>query len=182
MNMVFIDQMMCSETCPCPADHHDIIEDDIDEKTLNKVYKRTWKEKSKEFKPMVFGSEDGGKEYETFEACFNEKIAKANHNGDSAILKAAIDDFKRKVNTLKYYEEEYECSGMCDTPLFYSTKPIMDGLPEEDCIDSIIENVMDNKILAGVAGGAGVLFLLCGLCSIPCGGGKNKKHEELAEN
>jgi hypothetical protein len=131
---------------------------------------------------MVFGSEDGSKEYEKFEDCFKEKIEKGNHNGDSPILKAAIDDFKRKLSTLKYYEEEYECSGMCDTPLFYSTKPIMDGLPEEDCIDAIIENVMDNKILAGIAGGTGVLFLLCGLCSIPCGGGKNKKHEELAEN
>merc|ERR1711935_566891 len=116
---------------------------DIDEATLNKVFKRTWKEKSKDFKPMVFGADDGGKEYERFSDCFNEKIKGGNHNGDS---------------------------------------PILDGLPEEDCIDSIIENVMDNKILAGIAGGTGVLFLLCGLCSIPCGGGKKDKHNELAEN
>ena len=181
--MVFIDSMMCSETCPCPADHQAIIEDDIDEATLSKTYKRTWKEKSKEFKPMIFGDDNGGKEYETFESCYDEKIKNGNHNGDPPVLKAAIDDFKRKAATLRYYEEEYECSGMCDTPLFYSTKPIMDGLPEEDCIDAIIENVMDNKILAIIAGCTGVLFLLCGLCSIPCGsGGKNKKHKELAED
>lgn len=88
---------------------------------------------------------------------------------------------KKQCGVLRYYEEEYECSGMCDTPLFYSTKPMMDGLPEDDCIDAIIENVMDNKILAIIAGCAGVLFLLCGLCSIPCGGGKRKKHKELSE-
>ncbi len=179
--MAFIDQMMCSKTCPCPADHHDIIEDDIDEATLNKVFKRTWAEKKSGMNPMVFGTEDGSKEYETFEACFDDKIKHANHNGDPPLLRAAVDDFKRKANTLRYYEEEYECSGMCDTPLFYSTKPIMDGLPEEDCIDAIIENVMDNKILAIIAGCTGVVFLLCGLCSIPCGGGKRKKHKELSE-
>ena len=175
---------MCSETCPCAGDHEAIIQDDIDEATLSKTYKRTWKEKSKEFKPMVFGAEDGGKEFETFEKCYDEKIKTANHNGDSPVLKAAIDDFKRKAATLRYYEEEYDCSGMCDTPLFYSTRPIMDGLPEEDCIDSIIESVMDNKILAIISGCTGVLFLLCGLCSIPCGGGSKKKnkHKELAED
>lgn len=172
---------MCSKTCPCPADHHDIIEDDISEATLNKVYKRTWKDKKDGMNPMIFGDDNGGKEYEVFETCFDEKIKSANHNGDSPMLKGAIDNFKRTAMTLKYYEEEYECSGMCDTPLFYSTKPIMDGLPEEDCIDAIIENVTDNKIVAIIAGCTGVLFLLCGLCSIPCGGSK-KKHKELAED
>lgn len=162
-------------------DHEGIIQDDIDEATLNKVYKRTWQEKKAGMNPMVFGTEDGGKEYETFESCFDEKIKGQNHNGDPPVLRHAVEDFKKQCGVLRYYEEEYECSGMCDTPLFYSTKPMMDGLPEDDCIDAIIENVMDNKILAIIAGCAGVLFLLCGLCSIPCGGGKRKKHKELSE-
>ena len=96
------------------------------------------------------------------------------------MLKAAISDFKNKANALRWYEAEYDCSGMCDTPLFYSTRDIVDGLPEEDCIDAMIEDSMGNEILAGIAGSAGVLFLLCGLCSIPCGG--SKKHKELAED
>ena len=41
-NLAFIDKIMCSDECPCEADHHDIIEDDVDEKTLNQAFKRTW--------------------------------------------------------------------------------------------------------------------------------------------
>lgn len=70
-------------------------------------------------------------------------------------------------------------------PLFYTTKPMADGLPEEDCIDAIIESELDNKIIAGINCGAGCIFILLGLASIPCGGkkkGKKEKHQELAED
>lgn len=181
--MAFIDQYMCSTDCPCPMDHHDIVEEDIDEATLNKKYKRTWKEKNKGFNEMIFGTEDGGKEYEVFETCFNEKFKENGGFGKPPLVQAGIKEFPDRCNRLRYYEEEFDCSGMCDVPLFYSTKAIMDGLPEEDCIDAIIENVLNNKICGIVAGITGCLFLLCGLCSIPCGGGgSNKKHKKMAED
>ena len=78
MNMEFINKIMCSAQCPCEADHHDIIEDDVNEKTLNAAFKRTWKEKSTDFIPMKFGVEDDDnvkKEFSTFEECYNEVIA-----------------------------------------------------------------------------------------------------------
>ena len=53
-----------------------------------------------------------------------------------------------------------------------------DGLPEEDCIDAIIESELDNKIIAGINCGAGIVFLLLGLASIPCGGKKKGKKSE----
>lgn len=59
-------------------------------------------------------------------------------------------------------------------PLFYTTKPLAEGLPEEDCIDAIIESELDNKVLGGICLGAGIIFILLGLASIPCGGKKNK--------
>lgn len=71
MNLAFINSLMCSESCPCEADHHDIIEDDIDEKTLSKAFKRTWKDKAADGNiPMKFGVEDDDKvkkEFSTFE-------------------------------------------------------------------------------------------------------------------
>ena len=36
MNSEFVNKFMCTDSCPCPGDHHDIIEDDIDESTLSK--------------------------------------------------------------------------------------------------------------------------------------------------
>lgn len=76
MNNEFINKLMCSRDCPCEADHHDIIEDDVNEKTLNSAFKRTWKDKPSDgMIPMKFGIEDEDKirkEYKTFEECFNE--------------------------------------------------------------------------------------------------------------
>ena len=60
-------------------------------------------------------------------------------------------------------------------PLFYTTKPLAEGLPEEDCIDAIIESETDNMIIACINLGAGIIFILLGLASIPCGGKKKSK-------
>lgn len=78
MNDAWINTLMCSKTCPCEADHHDIIEDDIDEKTLAKAFKRTWKEKPEAgLQPMKFGVEDDDevkREFNSFEECYNDVI------------------------------------------------------------------------------------------------------------
>jgi hypothetical protein len=80
MNAEFINKIMCSDQCPCEGDHHDIIEDDIDEKTLASTFKRTWKEKGHDgLLPMKFGLEDdeqGKKQYASFEECYNEVVKK----------------------------------------------------------------------------------------------------------
>lgn len=189
MNMEFINKIMCSKDCPCEADHHDIIEDDVNEKTLSTAFKRTWKEKGGDgLLPMKFGVEDDDsvkKEFATFEDCYNEVLAPKAGNAPNDVYKAALNNYKKQVNKIRYYEEEFECGGICDLPLFYTTKPMADGLPEEDCIDAIIESELDNKIIAGINCGAGVIFILLGLASIPCGGkkkGKKEKHQELAED
>ena len=61
-----------------------------------------------------------------------------------------------------------------------------EGLPEEDCIDAIIESETDNKMIAGISAGAAVIYILLGLASLPCGGKKKNKgggkHQELAED
>ena len=79
MNDEFINKLMCSVDCPCEADHHDIIQDDIKEDTLAKVFKRTWKDKpSPGLIPMKFGFEDDDKikrEFASFEECYNEVLS-----------------------------------------------------------------------------------------------------------
>ena len=101
MNAEFINKLMCSETCPCEADHHDIIEDDIDEKTLATQFKRTWKEgaKSKDgLIAMKFGLEDDNvdkhkKEYGSFEDCYNDIIKKKSPPND--LFKAAATNYEK---------------------------------------------------------------------------------------
>lgn len=187
MNDAFVNTYMCSVDCPCQADHHDIIQDDIKEDSLNKVFHRTWKDKpAPGMIPMKFGFEDDDKvkkEFASFEECYNE-ILSQKVGGGSDIYNAAVANYKKTVNKIRYYEEEFECGGICDMPLFYTTKQLADGLPEEDCIDAIIENETDNGIIAGINLGTGIIFVLLGLASIPCGGkkkGKREKHTELAE-
>jgi len=38
---------------------------------------------------------------------------------------------------VKYFEETYNCSGLCKTPLFYWMKPLSDGRPENPCIIAV---------------------------------------------
>lgn len=99
MNLEFIDKLMCSETCPCEADHHDIIEDDVDEKTLNKAFKRTWKDKPADgLLPMKFGVEDDDKnkrEFNSFEECFNEIIGPNHKTAPNDVYRAAMNNYKK---------------------------------------------------------------------------------------
>lgn len=98
MNDEFINKLMCSVDCPCEADHHDIIQDDIKEDTLNKVFKRTWKDKpSPGMIPMKFGFEDDDKvkhEYASFEECFNEELGK-RPSGGSDMYQGAVANYKK---------------------------------------------------------------------------------------
>lgn len=97
MNLEFINKVMCSDTCPCEADHHDIIEDDVDEKTLNKVFKRTWKDKGTDGNlPMKFGFEDDDKvkkEFNSFEECFDAQLKPHGENGHNDMFKAAYKNY-----------------------------------------------------------------------------------------
>ena len=99
MNQEFINKLMCSNTCPCEADHHDIIEDDVDEKTLTKTFKRTWKDKPADGNvPMKFGTDDDDaqkKEFASFEECFNDVIQPKGGAPPNDIYKAAVNNYKK---------------------------------------------------------------------------------------
>ena len=86
---------------------------------------------------------------------------------------------------MRYFEEVFECGGVCDMPLFYATKSISDGLPEQDCIDAVIESELNNGFIAGFSLATGLVFVLLGFSAIPCGArkrGMGSKHIELVED
>jgi hypothetical protein len=105
----------------------------------------------------------------------------------------AYKDFSSPVSlrNLRYFENHYECSGVCDVPLFYLTKPLSDGPPTEDCAVAIIHS-MKGKVSVVLLSLIGMIsFWWAGLSAIPncCGGNKNNmgspmlkgKHVELSD-
>lgn len=66
---------------------------------------------------MKFGIEDEDqvkKEFATFEDCYNDVIAAKAGNAPNDVYKAALNNYKKQVNKIRYYEEEFECGGICD--------------------------------------------------------------------
>lgn len=74
-----------------------------------------------------FKDDDKKKGFDTFEECYHDKVR--DHPevyGNTAESKEAYSDFTERntFNLLRHYEQEYQCSGVCDLPLFYLTKSV----------------------------------------------------------
>lgn len=90
--------------------------------------------------------------FSVFEDCYDQKIH--NHPEvwstdllrSDGKLKEAYEDFSQRdtFNTLRYFEQNYECAGMCDLPLFYLTQPLSSGPPTIDCVEAVITSFTDN--------------------------------------
>ena len=48
------------------------------------------------------------------------------------------DDNKRLIT---YFEEEFDCMGLCGTNLFWWSKPISEGRPENPCLNKLWERL-----------------------------------------
>lgn len=59
-----------------------------------------------------------GTVYETFTAC-SSAIQAAATPGNAAAAKAKIAALNGAFTVLTYFESKYECSGICNTALFY---------------------------------------------------------------
>ena len=143
MNVNFLDRSMCSTTCPCDPQFGEAWRNAFDEEKLNER-RRTWNDPPKDPKQlstMVFGG--GSKQYHTFEDCYREVIL----GNEKTVFKdhpnqlEAYNDFTsaNTISLLRYYENEYDCSGICDLPLFYLTKSMEEGPPTEDCAESVVK-------------------------------------------
>ena len=85
-------------------------------------------------------------------------------------------------------ENKYECSGMCDIPLFYLSKSLSFGPPIQDCLEAFIKDNEDDVEVAVVALFGALSFWAAAISAMPncCGGKKQKdkggKHVELSED
>jgi hypothetical protein len=111
---------------------------------------------------MMFRADEANRDYPpqtVFEQCYDQIIY--NHPEiwtndllrNDPKLKSAYEDFSKRdtFNTLRYYEQNYDCAGMCDKPMFYLTKPLSDGPPTQDCVEAVITSFTDNMFVLIVA-------------------------------
>lgn len=81
---------------------------------------------------------------------------------------------------LKDIETEYNCGGICYTPLFGITTDISEGSPTTECLDQIFDKTFS---AAGGISGAGAFFLfLTFFASLSlCGGMPTSMEQEAAD-
>jgi len=71
-------------------------------------------------------------------------------------------------------ETEFECSGVCYTPLFYLTKPVSDGPATKSCDEAIVDKLSGNYAGAAVAIVTAIALLVAFIGSFPLCMGFNK--------
>lgn len=61
-----------------------------------------------------------------------EKLVKGDHNirEDTLFILKHFDE----IEMYEALEDEYKCSGMCDSALFYFSRPLHEGPPQERCL------------------------------------------------
>lgn len=95
---------------------------------------------------------------------------------------------KASIDTLRNYEKQFDCSGICDVPLFYLSRDLADGPPPEDCVDAILKSFTDSYAVAAISFTLFLMFLCAAIATLPncCGSSKEKttkgKHHALAED
>ena len=62
---------------------------------------------------------------------------------------------------MKFFEETYKCSGICEPAFFYWTRPLSDGRPTQTCLtflkNEITYNLASLGIVSIVTGGIALL-------------------------
>lgn len=77
---------------------------------------------------------------------------------------------------LKQFEDEYECAGICFTPLFYLTKDVKLGPVKSECTDAIIEEYSGNMAGAAVAAISAIVLVVGAIGAFPlCTGFDNSE-------
>lgn len=68
---------------------------------------------------------------------------------------------------MKDLETKYKCAGVCYKPLFYLTKPLTEGAPEAECVDTFIKEYAGATGVGIVAIVTGLTLLFASFGSIP---------------
>jgi len=71
---------------------------------------------------------------------------------------------------LEQFETSLDCASVCETPLFYVSRPVSDGPPTRDCFEPLIEK-LDQPVFCVVTLLTGLICIGAMIMAIPliCG-------------
>lgn len=135
---LLMDEYMCSTDCPCV---------DVDAAT-----KATWTTEAladggRAGKPLVFVPAGTSGSFETYQSCIqsfdatNLSTAGYSNFGVWANQLNNQDNFDEIMDWVTFFEDEYNCAGVCEPALFYWSKSVSQGMPTESCISSIKDDL-----------------------------------------
>lgn len=168
---IFINQEMCTRNCPCAES------DKMSQWRILDSAERAGYQRNKEF---VFTANPFVIKYDTYDACIEgvqdpsvpENLA-AGHTATQAFYQFAKNfreqgDFTEIKEWIEFFEDEYECAGICEVALFNWIQPVAEGIPTKSCVTSVKEDLeasfMGLGISTLVTGGLLFLIWLCQYC------------------
>jgi len=100
--------------------------------------------------------------------CFKKVQASKKSSADTSTQDFFV---KGGFEFLESFEKQYDCAGLCYTPLFYLTKPLSVGPPKTSCDQAFLASVTGNTAVGAVALVTGLILLSVFVGSIPlCSG------------
>ena len=148
-----VNEIMCSRECPCPDVFNKNTWLEMPEHELNLVG-RTGFAQSSLYVPFDF-SGTGAVIYRQFSDCYKDILS-----GETSRVQPELAEFRNRfeennldlaIDFANYFEEQYGCSGICRSALFYYSLPITSGKPATVCLMYLKEEVQNNLAYMGVA-------------------------------
>jgi hypothetical protein len=89
--------------------------------------------------------------YKSYQDCFEKVLKPKNIKIKSSESQAKIDDFFNKggYDFLKRIENDFDCAGLCEVPLFYISKDISKGRPTTECISVSFDKISEGISIIG---------------------------------
>ena len=138
-----VNEIMCSRECPCPDvfNKNDWLE--TPEHELNAVGRTSFAQ-SALYEPFDFSGE-AATIYRKFRDCYKDIL-----RGNTSRVQPELAEFRNRfeennldlaIDFANYFEEQYKCSGICKSALFYYSLSVTEGIPDKVCLLYLKEEV-----------------------------------------
>jgi hypothetical protein len=158
-----VDQRMCRDDCKCFEYDKSLWESQEEEIRARGAFDRAGRNMDS------FEWSGNRAEYvESWEECYDKSLRlRFDYNSKE-------EKFLREggYKFIAAYESEYDCGGVCETPLFYMSRKISDGPPTQGCIEAAARGLGDklgNVGLVALVTGLMMLIAMIGACPLCTG-------------
>ena len=143
-----VDQRLCTDQCRCNEEYKTLWESQQDEMRELGQFERAGRDMNS-FK----WTSNQDEIFEDWLSCYEAKMKDSwdSNSNQARFIEQGGFEF------VKGFEDEFDCGGVCEVPLFYMSRPISDGPPTKGCVEAAA------KGMAGKLGTTGVVALITGI-------------------